>query len=177
MEDRQVTLFYDSLNYDRAANLVTTSMGNAGRREERTELILGQYDPVSKDALFIDSVKLINEDFTLLQFVKYNTESKVADILGPSTILSDSGFNQKHRVAGTIPIRTTPGCSTVLKSTATTALRVLIGYHTLQTGQLPGGGFGRMYLEDLKQKAILRGTYGTYNEKTNMDGHGFGLRP
>ena len=32
------------------------------------------------------------------------------------------------------------------------------------TGQ--GEVFGRMYLEDLKQKAILRGNYGTYNEKT-----------
>jgi lipopolysaccharide export system protein LptA len=168
MEDRQVTLFTDSLNYDRAANLGYYFDGGM-LVDEKNELISfwGQYDPVSKDALFIDSVKLINEDFTLFaDSLKYNTESKVADILGPSTILSDSGFIKTSR--GWYNTDTDDARlfdrSEIYSNDST---KVLIGdtiHYNRATGQ--GEVFGRMYLEDLKQKAILRGNYGTYNEKT-----------
>jgi lipopolysaccharide export system protein LptA len=168
MEDRQVTLFTDSLNYDRAANLGYYFDGGM-LVDEKNELtsFWGQYDPVSKDALFIDSVKLINEDFTLFaDSLKYNTESKVADILGPSTILSDSGFIKTSR--GWYNTDTDDARlfdrSEIYSNDST---KVLIGdtiHYNRATGQ--GEVFGRMYLEDLKQKAILRGNYGTYNEKT-----------
>jgi lipopolysaccharide export system protein LptA len=168
MEDRQVTLFTDSLNYDRAANLGYYFDGGM-LVDEKNELtsFWGQYDPVSKDALFIDSVKLINEDFTLFaDSLKYNTESKVADILGPSTILSDSGFIKTSR--GWYNTDTEDARlfdrSEIYSNDST---KVLIGdtiHYNRATGQ--GEVFGRMYLEDLKQKAILRGNYGTYNEKT-----------
>lgn len=168
MEDRQVTLFTDSLNYDRAANLGYYFDGGM-LVDEKNELtsFWGQYDPVSKDALFIDSVKLINEDFTLFaDSLKYNTESKVADILGPSTILSDSGFIKTSR--GWYNTDTDDARlfdrSEIYSNDST---KVLIGdtiHYNRATGQ--GEVFGRMCLEDLKQKAILRGNYGTYNEKT-----------
>lgn len=168
MEDRQVTLFTDSLNYDRAANLGYYFDGGM-LVDEKNELtsFWGQYDLVSKDALFIDSVKLINEDFTLFaDSLKYNTESKVADILGPSTILSDSGFIKTSR--GWYNTDTDDARlfdrSEIYSNDST---KVLIGdtiHYNRATGQ--GEVFGRMYLEDLKQKAILRGNYGTYNEKT-----------
>lgn len=168
MEDRQVTLFTDSLNYDRAANLGYYFDGGM-LVDEKNELtsFWGQYDPVSKDALFIDSVKLINEDFTLFaDSLKYNTESKVADILGPSTILSDSGFIKTSR--GWYNTDTDDARlfdrSEIYSNDST---KVLIG-DTIHYNRAAGQGevFGRMYLEDLKQKAILRGNYGTYNEKT-----------
>jgi len=168
MEDRQVTLFTDSLNYDREANLGYYFDGGM-LVDEKNELtsFWGQYDPVSKDALFSDSVKLVNEDYTIFaDTLKYNTESKVADILGPSTIVSDSGFIKTSHGwynTGTDDARLFDR-SEIYSSDST---KMLVGdtvFYNRQTGL--GEVFGKMYLEDFKQKAILRGNYGTYNEKT-----------
>lgn len=168
MEDQQVTLFTDSLNYDRMANLGYYFEGGM-LVDEKNELtsFWGQYNPDNKDALFSNTVKLTNEDFTIFSdTLKYNTESKVADILGPSTIVSDSGF-----------IVTSKGWyntdsedarfydrSEIYSSDTT---KVLIG-DTIFYNRLSGIGdvYGNMYMEDFEQKAILRGGYGTYNEKT-----------
>ena len=52
----------------------------------------GQYSPSTKLAIFNDSVRLENEQFTLYSdTLHYNTDSKIATILGPSIIVSDSG--------------------------------------------------------------------------------------
>ena len=96
MEDRNVTLFTDSLDYDRAANLGYYFEGGM-LVDEENELtsFWGQYAPDTKVALFSDSVKLVNEDYIIYaDTLKYNTESKYADILGPSRIVSDSGYVQ-----------------------------------------------------------------------------------
>ena len=94
MEDRTATLFTDSLDYDRVANLGYYFEGGM-LVDDENELtsFWGQYSPDTKEALFSDSVKLINEDYTIYaDTLKYNTESKYADILGPSHIVSDSGY-------------------------------------------------------------------------------------
>lgn len=168
MEDKQVTLFTDSLNYDRAANLGYYFDGGM-LVDEKNELtsFWGQYDPVSKDALFSDSVKLINEDYTIhSDTLKYNTETKIADILGPSTIVSDSGFiNTSHGWYNTDTDDARLFNRSEIYSNDNT--KMLVGdtvFYNRTTGL--GEVFGNMYLEDFEQKAILRGNYGTYNEKT-----------
>ena len=168
MEDKQVTLFTDSLNYDREANLGYYFDGGM-LVDEKNELtsFWGQYDPVSKDALFSDSVKLINEDYTIFSdTLKYNTETKVADILGPSTIVSDSGFiytSHGWYNTDTDDARLFDRSQIYSNDSA----KVLIGdtiFYNRGTGL--GEVFGNMYMEDFERKAILRGNYGTYNEKT-----------
>ena len=80
MEDRNVTLFTDSLDYDRAGNLGYYFEGGM-LIDEENELtsFWGQYAPDTKIALFSDSVKLVNEDYTIYaDTLKYNTESKYA---------------------------------------------------------------------------------------------------
>lgn len=168
MEDKQVTLFTDSLNYDRMANQGYYFDGGM-LVDEKNELtsFWGQYDPVSKDALFSDSVKLINEDYTIYSdTLKYNTETKIADILGPSTIVSDSGFiNTSHGWYNTDTDDARLFNRSVIYSNDNT--KMLVGdtvFYNRTTGL--GEVFGNMYLEDFEQKAILRGNYGTYNEKT-----------
>ena len=168
MEDKQVTLFTDSLNYDREANLGYYFDGGM-LVDEKNELtsFWGQYDPVSKDALFSDSVKLINEDYTIFSdTLKYNTETKVADILGPSTIVSDSGFiYTSHGWYNTDTDDARLFDRSQIYSNDST--KVLIGdtiFYNRGTGL--GEVFGNMYMEDFERKAILRGNYGTYNEKT-----------
>ncbi|MDO5666056.1 MAG: OstA-like protein [Bacteroidia bacterium] len=168
MEDKQVTLFTDSLNYDRMANLGYYFDGGM-LVDEKNELtsFWGQYDPVSKDALFSDSVKLINKDYTIYSdTLKYNTETKIADILGPSTIVSDSGFiNTSHGWYNTETDEARLLDRSEIYSNDST--KVLIGdtvFYNRTSGL--GEAFGNMHLEDFKRKAILRGNYGTYNEKT-----------
>lgn len=168
MEDRTATLFTDSLNYDRLANLGYYFEGGM-LVDDQNELtsFWGQYDPASKDALFSDSVKLVNEQYTIFaDTLKYNTDTKIADILGPSEIVSNSGY-----------IRTTRGWyntdtddarlydrSQVYSNDAT---KILVGdtiFYNRQTGN--GEVFGDMFLHDTARKAILKGNYGFYNEKT-----------
>jgi len=168
MEDRTATLFTDSLDFDRAANLGYYFEGGM-LVDDENELtsFWGQYDPESKQALFSDSVKLVNEDYTIFaDTLKYNTESKYADILGPSRIVSDSGY--VHTSKGWYNTVTEDSRlfdrSEVYSNDGT---KVLIG-DTILYNRLSGEGevFGNMYLEDMKKKAILQGNYGFYNEKT-----------
>jgi lipopolysaccharide export system protein LptA len=168
MEDRNVTLFTDSLDYDRAGNLGYYFEGGM-LIDEENELtsFWGQYAPDTKIALFSDSVKLVNEDYTIYaDTLKYNTESKYADILGPSRIVSDSGY--VHTSNGWYHTVTQDARlldrSEVYSNDGT---KVLIG-DTILYNRLSGEGevFGNMYLEDTARKAILQGNYGFYNEKT-----------
>lgn len=93
MENRQVTLFTDSLNYERIANigyyfdggLIVDSLNELSS-------FYGQYSPATKLAIFNDSVRLENPNFTLYSdTLHYNTDTKLSTILGPSVIVSDSG--------------------------------------------------------------------------------------
>jgi len=168
MEDRTTTLFTDSLDYDRMANLGYYFDGGM-LVDEENELtsFWGQYSPDTKQALFSDSVKLVNEDYIIYaDTMKYNTESKYADILGPSRIVSDSGY--VHTSNGWY--NTVTEDSRLLDRSevySNEGTKVLIGdtiLYNRQTGE--GEVFGNMYLEDKERKAILQGNYGFYNEKT-----------
>ena len=168
MEDQTMTLFTDSLDYDRVDNLgYYFDGGMVVDDENELTSYWGQYAPDTKEALFSDSVKLVNEDYIIYaDTLKYNTESKIADILGPSRIVSDSGYI--HTSNGWYNTLTEDSRlldrSEVYSNDGT---KVLIGdtiYYNRGTGE--GEIFGDMFLEDTERKAILRGNYGFYNEKT-----------
>ena len=168
MEDRTVTLFTDSLDFDRSVNLGYYFEGGM-LVDEENELtsFWGQYDPDSKQALFSDSVKLVNVDYIIYaDTLKYNTESKYADILGPSRIVSDSGY--VHTSRGWY--NTATDDARLLDRSevySNDGMKVLIGDTILYNRQSGVGEvFGNMYLEDKEKKAILQGNYGFYNEKT-----------
>lgn len=168
MEDRTVTLFTDSLDFDRSVNLGYYFEGGM-LVDEENELtsFWGQYDPDSKQALFSDSVKLVNVDYIIYaDTLKYNTETKYADILGPSRIVSDSGY--VHTSRGWY--NTATDDARLLDRSevySNDGLKVLIG-DTILYNRKSGIGevFGNMFLEDKEKKAILQGNYGYYNEKT-----------
>lgn len=168
MEDQQATLFTDSLNYDRIDNLGYYFDGGM-LVDDDNELtsFWGQYNPDSKESLFSNTVKLVNESFIIYSdTLKYNTESKIADILGPSTIVSDSGFiKTSHGWYDTVTEDAKLFNRSEIYSSDTT--KVLIGDTIIYNG-LSGIAdvYGNMYMEDFAQKAILHGHFGTYNEKT-----------
>ena len=170
MEDEQATLFTDSLNYDRMDNLGYYFDGGM-LVDEQNELTSywGQYNPENHEALFSDSVKLINEQYTIFaDTLKYNTASKIADILGPSTIVSDSGY-----------IETTRGWYNTITDDSELLDRSIV-YSSNNDKSLTGdtiyynraNGYGivhgNMMLQDTVRKVILRGHYGYYDEKTEF---------
>ncbi len=166
LENGNVTLFTDSLNYDRIINLGYYFDGGM-LIDEENELtsFWGQYEPDVKLATFKDSVKLVNYKFTLYSdTLLYETETKIAIIVGPSTIVSDSGtiytksgwYNtetEESRLFDRSLIVNKEGNRTLTGDT--------IYYDkTLGFGEV----FGNMYLQDTLQKIILQGHYGFYHE-------------
>lgn len=166
MENGQVTLFTDSLNYERIPNigyyfeggLIVDSLNQLSS-------FYGQYSPETKLAVFNDSVRLENTDFTLYSdTLHYDTQSKIATILGPSVIVSDSGTI--HTSRGWYD--TVNNTSLLLdQSQVESGEKILIGdsiFYNRDTGM--GDVYGNMSLIDTAQHVTLQGEYGYYNEQT-----------
>ena len=166
MENGQVTLFTDSLNYERANNigyyfeggLIVDSLNQLSS-------FYGQYSPTTKLAVFNDSVRLENQNFTLYSdTLQYSTDMKIATILGPSVIVSDSGtIHSSHGWYDT-------GANTALlleRSEVCSGNRLLVGDSIAYDRDAGfGEAFGNMSVRDTAQKVILKGQYGFYNERT-----------
>ncbi|MDH6358808.1 OstA-like protein [Parabacteroides sp. PF5-9] len=166
MENRQMTLFTDSLNYDRTADIAYYFEGGLIVDEENElSSYYGQYSPATKMAIFNDSVRLENLQFTLYSdTLHYNTDSKIADILGPSVIESDSGTVYTSRGW----YNTTNDYSLLLdRSEIVSGNRILIGDSIIYDRENGYSEvFGNMLLRDTVQKVIMEGQYGFFNERT-----------
>ncbi|MGM9758826.1 MAG: OstA-like protein [Parabacteroides sp.] len=166
MENGQVTLFTDSLNYERISNIgYYFEGGMIVDSLNQLSSFYGQYSPATKLAIFHDSVRLENPDFTLYSdTLHYQTDSKLATIVGPSVIVSDSGT--VHTSLGWYD--TEQNRAWLLdRSTIESGDRILTGdsiAYDRQTGF--GEVFGNMCLRDTAQQVMLEGQYGFYNEKT-----------
>jgi len=161
-----VTLFTDSLNYDRTTNIGYYFEGGLiVDQENELSSIYGQYSPTTKLAIFNDSVELKNPQFTLYSdTLHYNTETKIATILGPSTIVSDSGIVYTSRGW----YNTTENTSLLLdRSRVVSGNRTLIGDSIAYNRDIGiGEAFGNVFIQDTARKIILEGEYGFYNDKT-----------
>lgn len=166
MENGQVTLFTDSLNYERISNIgYYFEGGMIVDSLNQLSSFYGQYSPATKLAIFNDSVRLENPDFTLYSdTLHYQTDTKLATILGPSVIVSDSGT--VHTSLGWYD--TEQNKALLLdRSTIESGNRILSG-DSIAYDRNSGFGevFGNMCLQDTLQKVMLEGQYGFYNEKT-----------
>lgn len=166
MINNQVTLYTDSLNYDRAADIGYYFEG--GRIVDETNVLsslYGRYAPNTKLAVFNDSVKLENPNFTLYSdTLEYSTATKIATILGPSVIVSDSGtvYTSKGWYD------TVADKSLLLdRSQVVSGNRILTG-DSIAYDKKSGFGeaFGNMSIQDTAQHVTLEGEYGYYNELT-----------
>jgi prepilin-type processing-associated H-X9-DG protein len=161
-----ITLFTDSLNYDRVADIgYYFDGGMIVDAENELTSIYGRYSPGTKLAVFNDSVQLNNPDFILTSdTLHYYTDTKIAVILGPSVIVSDSGTVYTSRGWYNTAENTSQLTD---RSTLVSSNRILIGdsiAHNRETGF--GEAFGNVFLQDTLNKIILEGQYGQYNEKT-----------
>ncbi|MCC8132308.1 MAG: hypothetical protein LIP04_01015 [Tannerellaceae bacterium] len=168
MENGELTLFTDSLNYDRVADIGYYFEGGMVVDEEN-ELTsyYGQYSPATKLSIFNDSVRLENPQFILYSdTLHYNSETKIATILGPSVIVSDSATVYSSRGW----YDTLNNKSLLLdRSQVVSGTKILIG-DSIAYDQEAGFGeaFGNMQLVDTAQKVTLEGHYGFYNEFTEF---------
>lgn len=166
--NRNVTLYTDSLDYDMLENLGYYFEGGK-IVDDKNELssVYGQYAPDTKDAEFLYDVELSNEKYVMnTDTLHYNTSSKIADIVGYTTIVSDSNV-----------IYTSKGWYNTSADKATLYNRsLLVGKNnekltgdTLFYNRNAGFGeaFGKMELTDSVHSTILDGDYGFHDERKN----------
>jgi len=170
LENRKTTLTTDSLNYDRMANLTYYYTGGKIKDQLNTlTSIWGQYSPVTNEALFKNSVHLLNKDFTMdSDTLRYNTNSKIANIVGKTHILykgetdiySSRGWYNTFTERSMLLDR-----STVLHKGGKTLIGDTIYYDKKKNY---GESFMNVILNDTVQKSTLYGNYIYYNNDNEV---------
>ena len=166
MENRNVVLLTDSLDYDRVYNL--GYYFNGGTLMDSTNVLTsewGEYAPATKVAIFNYDVRLENPQFTLTSdTLLYNTVTKVANIVGPSDI--DSGESHIYSELGYY--HTHEGFAYLLdRSVLTNQGKRLVGDSVYYNEQAKyGEAFGNVKMDDRENKVMLTGEYCYSNELT-----------
>lgn len=164
-----VTLFTDSLDYDRIRNIgYYYDGGMLVDTDNELTSFWGQYEPSKRLAEFRDSVVLTNPKFVMnTEKLLYNTANKVATFTGFTTIDSDSAY-----IYSTNGWYNTSTEESLLLDQSRIVnkegYRSLIGdsiFYDKKSGF--GEVFGNMFLEDTIKKIILKGDYGFYNDITD----------
>ncbi len=164
-----VTLFTDSLNYDRTLNVGYYFDGGmlVDSLNDLTSF-WGQYEPSFKMATFRDSVILTNPNFKLYSDeLKYDTDKRIALFSTPTTIVSDSGTiytsNGWYNTATEESLLLDQ--SRIVNKEGNRFLSGDSIFYYKNEGY--GEVFGHMFLQDTTDRVILIGNYGYYNELKN----------
>ena len=169
MENGEVTLYTDSLDYDMTENLgYYFEGGKIVDAANELSSVYGQYDPDTKDAEFLFDVELVNDDYVLnTDTLFYNTATHVATIVSRTTIVSDSniiytdrGWYNTDADKATLYNRSLIVGNNGMKLTGDTV------FYDRTEGY--GEAFGNMVLTDSVHSSILDGDYGYHNEVTNQ---------
>ena len=168
----ETVLTTDSLNYNRKADLAYYfSGGKIVDNLNTLTSIWGQYHPQSKQAEFRHDVVLVNPNFTLTSdTLKYNTESHVADIVGPTTIV----YEEETTILSTNGKYNTETEQSELYDRS----RVIHNDGKQMTGDTifydKKVGFGRVWGNmEMKDSAQMATLYGNYGEMYEEDSRGF----
>lgn len=170
-KNKMVTLFTDSLDYDRNRNIGYYFDGGmlVDAIDNDQENILtsywGQYDTNSRIAIFKDSVKMTNPKFVMYtDELEYNTNTKVADIKSPTRIEADSA--NIYTTRGWYNTNTEESLlldqSRIVNKEGNRTLTGDSIFYDKKAGF--GEVFGNMFLQDTLKKVILQGNYGFYDE-------------
>ena len=166
MENRTTTLTTDSLNYDRIANLGYFFDGGTLMDEENVLISdWGEYSPATKMSVFNYEVKLVNPQFTLTSdTLRYNTDTKIASIVGPSDIDSD----ENHIYSELGFYYTQQGQAELLERSVLTNNGKRMTGDSLFYDRNRGIGeaFRNVELVDTINKNMLTGDYCFYNQLT-----------
>lgn len=166
MENKNTTLLTDSLNYDRIYNLGYYFDGGTLMDEENVLTSeWGEYSPATKMSVFNYDVKLVNPKFTLTSdTLRYNTTTKVANIVGPSNIDSDN--NHIYSELGFY--NTQIGQAELLNRSVLTNEGKRLTGDSLFYDRVKGYGeaFVNILMTDTVNKNLMTGDYCYYSELT-----------
>ena len=167
LQNRDVTLSTDSLNYEMGPNVGYYFTGGQIVDSQNTlESVYGEYCPDTKEAIFYYEVVLTNEKAKLFSdTLKYNTSTHIAKIESPTEILSDSG-----KIVSSNGWYNTNNNRSALydRSKVQHNSYILIGdtiFYDRDNGY--GNVFGNVYIEDTVQHVIMQGNFAYYYEKND----------
>lgn len=170
MVNRDVELITDSLNYDRQNDVgYYFNGGELHNNEDTLTSELGHYYPSSKTAIFTRNVVGRNKDMLMQSdTLRYNTETNLATILGPTTILYE---DSTHIVTERGWYNTKTEQSMLLDNSSVKhdSGKYLIAdtiFYDNKYGK--GEGFGHVELRDTTRDMSLFGNYGYYIEKDEV---------
>lgn len=165
LENKTTTLFTDSLDYDRVADMAYYFEGGTITDAQNTLTSdYGQFYPRSNDAEFRYNVKLVNDSTEMTtQHLFYNTHTRVGRYDGDTEIKNSSGYISSTR--GTYDLNQNVGIL-LNRSEVYSGNRMLVGDSIYYDGTTDfGEAFGAMELHDTLQRASLYGDYGYFDAK------------
>ena len=165
MLDREVVLSTDSFNYDLEPNIgYYFNGGSVADTVNRLTSFYGQYSPDTKEAVFNYDVELHNPQFVIYSdTLKYNTQTKIADIVGPSIIVSDS-----NTIYSSLGFYDTAADEAKLykRSVVVSGSQKMTGDTILyDRKQGFGEAFGHIVVDDTVRLMQMTGNYGFYDER------------
>lgn len=174
--DKSTILETDSLNYDRVNDIAWYWTG--GQISDSLNVLTslwGQYESKLNQALFKTTVHLVNDRFVMdADTLKYNTQTHVADILGPTTIL----YEKETTITTTLGWYNTDNEKSKLLNRSFiehTDGKTMIGdtiYYDKKIGF--GQAWDNMELTDSAQHITLYGNYGEmYERRDSVGSHGY----
>lgn len=167
MDNLTATLETDSLNYDRAKNVGYYFDGGVIRDSLNTLVSeTGHYYPSNNTAVFRHKVKLENNRFVMnSDTLRYNTDSKIASIVGPTTILyeKETKIYSEYGWYNTQNEQSKLLLNSYIEHNDGKRLEADTLFYDKKNGK--GEGFKNVHLIDLKKKVSLNGQYGYYIEK------------
>lgn len=171
-DENPTILTTDSMNYDRAAGIAYYYAGGTVRDSLNTLVSRrGNYRPGTKQAVFSKDVNLTNPKFVLSSdTLLYNTQTKVADIISPTTIVyedetdihTDKGWYNTATEQSMLLNRSVVHHNDGKRMTGDTI------YYDKSIGY--GKVLGCMTMADSVRKATL---YGNYGEMYEEDSRGY----
>lgn len=168
LKNKEVTLYTDTLDYDMKQRIGYYDCG--GKIVDSTNTltsILGKYYLDQDLAHFTDSVVGFSKDYTLTsEDLQYNTTTKIVYFKGPTTIqdstntlyAEDGWYNTE---TGAADLQKTPSISN--EDQLIRAQKLL---YDKETGD--GEASGDVFIEDYKNRSIVRGNKVIYNEKSKI---------
>ena len=167
LQNRDVTLSTDSLNYELGPNVGYYFTGGQIVESQNTlESVYGEYCPDTKDAIFYFDVVLTNEKAKLYSdTLTYNTATHIAKIESPTEILSDSGkIVSRKGWYNTNNNRSALYDRSVVEHNSYRLIGDTIFY---DRNNGFGNVYGSVFMEDTVHRVIMKGHYAYYYEKND----------
>jgi lipopolysaccharide assembly outer membrane protein LptD (OstA) len=168
MRKEDMTLTTDFLDYNTATKIAYYYQGGKLVSTKNNNTLTskkGYYNDITEAVLFIDSVLLVNPEYTITSdSLEYFTDTEKVRLLGKSTVTSDN--NVLHSNSGWYDTKKEI-CYFNKRAKVVTAEQVLESdslYYDRKNGL--GKAYNNVLITDTINHFIIAGNYATYNEQT-----------